>query len=94
MEKKYVFVVRWLKRIDGEEECGNFEFCYKDEKEAEKKMLEDMENTKKDWEQDEEVKSRIGKKNGNGCSDYCGIWIEDNNTYDYHDWYIDKLPII
>lgn len=84
-----IYAVRWLKRIDGEEECGNFEVCYTDEDKARKAMLTDMENTKKDWEKDGTVFTNFGDKIG----DYCGIYME-NDTYDYHDWYVDKLEVM
>ena len=45
-----IYVIRWLSRIDGEEECGNFEVCYTDKEKARKAMLDDVENTKADWE--------------------------------------------
>ena len=85
----YIYAVRWIKRIDGEEECGNFEVCYTDNDSARKAMLADMENTKKDWEKDETVFTNFG----DGSGDYCGIYIK-NDTYDYHDWYVDKLEVM
>lgn len=102
-----IYVIRWLSRIDGEEECGNFEVCYTDKDKARKAMLDDVKNTKADWEKDfkdylksidEKVKSRFAGPDGNGKADcdYAGIWIEDGNgdgTYDYHDWWIDTLDV-
>ena len=101
-----IYVIRWLSRIDGEEECGNFEVCYTDEAKARKAMIEDMKKTKADWEKSNEdylkginetVKERTLGPNGEiGCCDYAGIWIEDGNgegTYDYHDWWIDALDV-
>lgn len=85
----FIYAVRWIKRIDGEEECGNFEVCYTDEDKARKAMLADMENTKKDWEKDETVFTNFG----DGSGDYCGIYI-GHGTYDYHDWYVDKLEVM
>lgn len=90
----FVYVVRWEKRIDGEEESGNFEVCYADERDAEKAMLADMENVKSDWMKDyPETKSSVGEKNGNGCSDFCFVAIE-GEYYDYHEWHIDKLELV
>lgn len=88
-----VFVVRWQRMIDGEDESGNFEFCYTNEKDAEKAMLEDVENIKKDWEKDIKVRVKVGEKNDNGCFDYYGIEAEDG-SYDRHEWWIDKLPVV
>lgn len=93
----FVYVVRWANLIDGEDECGNFEVCYTDEKDAEKAMLADMEDTKSDclkgWP--EGTKSFIGKKNENGCSDFCSVEIEKNLLdHDYYEWYIDKLELV
>ena len=85
----YIYVVRWQKRIDGEEESGIFNVCYTDEDNAKKAMLDDMENIKKDWEKDEHVSTNFG----DGSGDYCEIYI-GHGTYDYHYWYVDKLEVV
>ena len=104
---KTVYVVRWLSRIDGEEKCGNFEVCYADKDKARKAMLADVDNTKADWERDnegylkaldEKVRTRFLGQSGTDreTCDYAGIWIEDGKgegTYDYHDWWIDSLDV-
>lgn len=91
-----IYVIRWASRIDGEEECGNFEVCYTDEDKARKAMLEDFKNTKADWEKDgKPVNSRtLGPdgENEKDC-DYVEITVEDDDTYDYHEWHIDKLDV-
>lgn len=90
-----VYVVRWLSRIDGEEECGNFEVCYTDEADARKAMLEDVANTKEDWGQDVKVSQRFLGPNGKGKKncDYAEITVKDDDTYDYHEWWIDALDV-
>ena len=85
----YIYAVRWIKRIDGEEECGNFEVCYTDKTKARIAMFAEMENAKKDWEKDETVSTNFG----DGSGDYCGIYIA-HGTYDYIDWYVDKLEVM
>lgn len=91
-----IYVIRWVSRIDGEEECGNFEVCYTEEAKARKAMLEDVKNTKADWEQDGvTVNSRTLGPDGENTEipDYAEITIEDGSTYDYHEWYIDELDV-
>lgn len=85
----YIYAVRWQKRIDGEEESGIFNVCYTDLDKARKAMLSAMENIKKDWEKDEHVLTNFG----DGSGDYCGIYI-GHGTYDYQDWFIDKLKVM
>ena len=85
----YVYVVRWFKRIDDEEEFGNFKVCYTDLDKARKAMLDGMENIKKDWEKDGTVFTSFGDEN----KDYCGIYI-CRGTYDYQEWFIDKLKVM
>lgn len=93
-----VYVVRYDYRIDGEADCGNFEFCYKDEEKAEKAMLQDVEDTKKRWSDFGEKlgdKVEIGcemSRGDNGLVDYCIIWF-DNPSEDYHRWWVDKIGI-
>jgi hypothetical protein len=92
---KKIYVVRWLSRIDGEEECGNFAVCYADESKARKAMLKDMDETLGDWRKNGEVKTRFmgpDKSGSPDTCDYCGIYVEDD-TYDYHDWWIDSLVL-
>ena len=36
----FVYVVRWQKRVDGEDKFGNLDVCYTNEKDAEKAMLQ------------------------------------------------------
>lgn len=92
-----IYAIRWLSRIDGEEECGNFEVCYTDEKKARKAMLEDMKDTKADWEKDGiAVESRTLGPNGEGDKDcdYAEITAEGmDGNYDYHEWWIDALDV-
>ena len=97
---KKIYVVRWLKRIDGEEECGNFATCYTDEARARKAMLEDYEYTYRDWlfsTEDKDTVKRLtmgpNRSDDPDTADYAGVWVEDNDTYDYHDWWIDKLDL-
>lgn len=85
----YVYAVRWFKRIDNEDECGNFEVCYTDEDKARQAMLAAMENIKKDWEKDDHVYANFGGKNEN----FCEIYIA-HGTYDYQVWFIDKLKVM
>ena len=85
----YIYAVRWIKRIDDEEECGNFEVCYTDEDKAREAMFTDMENAKKDWEKDGTVFTSFG----DGSRDYCGIYI-CRGTHDYQEWFIDKLELL
>lgn len=86
----FVFVVRWCKRIDGEEECGNFEVCYTDEELAKAAMLKDFEDTKADWGKDvtESVRMELTQ-----TDDYCSVQMTDG-SYDYHEWWIDKLELV
>ena len=88
-----IYVIRWASRIDGEEESGNFDVAYTDEGKARKAMLEDVKNTKADWERDGvTVNSRtLGPDSEN--ADYAEITVEDGSTYDYHEWYIDNLIV-
>lgn len=91
-----IYVIRWASRVDGEEESGNFEVCYTDEANARKAMLKDFENTKADWEKDGvKVESRTLGPNGENDEncDYMEITVEDDDSYDYHEWYIDKLDV-
>jgi hypothetical protein len=91
-----IYVIRWASRIDGEEECGNFDVCYTDEAKARKAMLDDVKNTKADWEKDgKRVNSRTLGPDGENTdiSDYAEITVEDDDTYDYHEWHIDKLDV-
>jgi len=97
---EYVYVIRWFRLIGDEYESGNFEFCYKDEKAAEQAMLEDVKNTTEEWQKKENergngetIHTKAGERNGNGCIDYYGIWFE-KDCFNYHDWFIEKLPII
>jgi hypothetical protein len=97
---KPVYVVRWLCRVNGEESCGVFEYCYTNERDAEKAMLEDIKNTTEEWQAleneygiGETIHTKQGKYNDNGCIDYYDIWFE-KGSFDYHKWWIDKLPVI
>ena len=100
---KKVYVIRYSYRIDGEECCGNFEFCYTDEKAAEKAMLQDIEDAKKRWSGfgekiGEKVDVKCEMEHGdNGLVDYCSIWIEKPGVncdyWDRHYWWIDMIGI-
>lgn len=90
-----IYAIRWLSRIDGEEECGNFDVCYTDEEKARKAMLEDMKDTKADWEKDgNPIESRTLGPNGEEDEDcdYAEISVNGGN-YDYHEWWIDALDV-
>ena len=96
----FVYVVRWRKRVDGEYWFGNLCVCYTNEKDAEKAMLDDMEDTMVEWQTDEDVrgfretlKTCIGKKNENNCATNCSIWF-DRYSSDYLDWFIDKIELV
>jgi len=91
-----IYVIRWASRIDGEEESGNFDVAYTDEGKARKAMLEDVKNTKADWEKDGiTVNSRTLGPDGENTDipDYAEITFEDGSTYDYHEWHIDVLDV-
>lgn len=85
----YIYTVRWINLIDCEVESGIFNVCYTDLDKARKAMLDDMEKTKKDWEKYETVFTHFGDESG----DYCGIYI-NHGTYDYQDWFVDKLEVM
>ena len=89
----FVYVIRWEMRVNGDVSCGNFELCYSDEKAAEKAMLADMKNVEAAWvfEHVVGVTSKKGRKNENGCVDYCHVQRDDWD--DYHQWWIDKLEM-
>lgn len=96
----FAYVVRWQKRVDGEDKFGNLDVCYTNEKDAEKAMLDDMENTRVEWQIDEDsrgfgetIKTCIGKKNENNCATNCSIWF-DRYSFDYQDWFVDKLELV
>ena len=90
-----IFVIRWLSRIDGEEESGNFEVCYTDEAKARKAMLDDVKNTKAEWESDGvTVNTRTLGPDGENTDipDYAEITVDDGSE-DYHNWWIDELDV-
>lgn len=89
----YVYVVRWLQRVGGETSCGNFEVCNANEDAARRQMLQDWENTRRDWskgippENADIVSARVSKD-----GDWCIIELNDGSC-DYHEWWIDKLEL-
>lgn len=94
----FVFVVRYLSFGDGGgTDAGNMEICYADEHDAEKAMLEDMENVYNEWcktaKDGMNIVKVIGEKNPNGCSDY-GIVHDESGIYHGEcGWWIDKLEL-
>ena len=93
---KNIYVVRWLNRVDGEETCGNFEFCYESEKDAKKALKADFEQTLKDvygkWAGCDEV-DHIVVHDLDEYGDFASITVEYNN-FDYYNWWVDKLPLV
>lgn len=86
----FVYVIRWQNRIDGEEDSGNFEVCYANEADACKAMVEDYESTLCEWSKriPEGKKAELSTSN----TDFRAITFPFD-TYDYHNWYIDKLEV-
>ena len=83
-----VFAIRWASRINGEEESGILKTGYVNEEDAKKAMMKDAEDIRKDWETGgTSVKTMQG-----AIGNYYGIWVEDD-TYDYYEWYIEKLVV-
>ena len=82
----FVFVVRYEKQVDHEVESGTFDKCYTNEEAAHEAMIKDFENTKADWAKNGEISSSLN-------TDSCFIMATDN-TYDWHEWYIDKLEVV
>jgi len=98
MSKKLdnMFVVRWSSenQADGEYECGNFDFCHKTEKKAVKAMLDDMNETKADFDDKiDEVKSDTFM--GDDEIETCTLTVTragSGETTIYR-WWVDKLAI-
>lgn len=86
----YVYAVRWFQRVDGETSCGNFEVCYANEEAARRQMLQDWENIKKDWSKDVDAYKVCARVSDDG--DWCNVEMQDG-SYDYHEWWIDKLEL-
>lgn len=82
-----VFVVRFREFVKGEESagCGNFDFCFEDETEAQKAMLEDI---------DEKVKCHADNEvnpQSSHTEDYGVVTFDNGNKYE---WWIDKIGVV
>ena len=75
--------------MGGEEDCGNFGVCYTDETDARKAMVEDYESTLRKWETDvpDDRNMELIK-----WDNFCAITLP-YDSYDYHNWWIDKLEL-
>lgn len=82
----FVFVVRYVKRVDYEVESGTFDQCYTNEEAAHEAMIKDFENTKADWANYGDISSSMN-------TDCCSIQLNDF-AGDWYEWYIDKLEVV
>ena len=92
-----IYVIRWAKQVDGEWDCGNFDYSYTDEKSAAEAMLRDFNNIRFAWERDvkernKDLVSRVDDGD-NGIADYCEVSVKGGGTNDFHKWWIDKLAV-
>ena len=82
----FVFVVRYVKQVDGEVESGTFDMCYTNEEAAHEAMIKDFENTKADWAKKGEISFSLN-------TDTCFVMFADG-TRDWIEWFIDKLEVV
>jgi hypothetical protein len=88
----FIYIIRWKNRVNNEEETGFFKMCYTNEIDARRAMLVGKEKTKQSWEKAYGKERIQDHMPGDSEPTYCGFYVQ-NHSYDYHEWYIDKLTV-
>lgn len=84
-----VYVVRWTRRSNGEEDGGNFGECYTDRTHANFAMQEEFNFMVRDWQKDY-AGWKMETCNEDG---YCSILIH-NDEFSCMEWFVDELEVI